>query len=187
MNNNFDSKEELYFSWYLEQLKASKYINGWERNETSYNLFGGLVHSYIKPMKKVEDKVLTQTILHPSSYTPDFVIYWEPKAIGIFVSKQGKTEGKILTPFICSDDEMISIVETKGIFDMGNMTRLANNNIKFVYEKYKVYINMIKVPTIFDKTFTPDRFLMTDKTFQPRKLKYKNVRTIREFIESVQK
>jgi hypothetical protein len=103
------------------------------------------------------------------------------------VSKQSKTEGKIITPFICSDDEMISIVETKGTFDMGNMTRLANNNIKFVYEKYQVYINMIKVPTIFDKTFTPDRYLMTDKTFQSRKIKYKNVRTLREFIESIQR
>jgi hypothetical protein len=186
MKHTFDSKEELYFSWFLDQLKASRYINNWERNETSYNLFGGLVHSYVKPMKRVEDKILTQTILQPSSYTPDFIIYWEPKAIGIFVSKMHSTKGKITTPFLCTEDELISVVETKADFDRNNMTRLANNNIKFVYEKYRVYIDMVKLPSLFNKTFTPDRFLMTDKTFQPRKLKYKNVRTLREFIISLQ-
>jgi len=185
MKHNFDSKEELYFSWWLDQLKASKYVNRWERNEASYNLFGGLVHSYIKPMKKVANKILTQTILHPSIYTPDFIIYWEPKAIGIFVSKQSKTEGKIMTLFLCTDDEMISVVETKADFDRNNMSRLAVNNIKFVYEKYKVYIDMVKLPSLFDKTFTPDRYLMTDKTFIPRKLNYKNVRTLSEFIKSL--
>ena len=142
-------------------------------------------------MKRVEDKILTQTILQPSSYTPDFIIYWEPKAIGIFVSKESKTVGKIITPFLCTDDELISIVETKGTFDMGNMTRLANNNIKFVYEKYNVYIDMIKVPAIFKKTFTPDRYYMTDKSFKTRKINYgtKNKiigpRTLREFINSL--
>ena len=192
MKNNFDSKEELYFSWYLDELKRQRYINHWQRNETSYNLFGGLVHSYIKPMKRVEDKILTQTILQPSSYTPDFIIYWEPKAIGIFVSKESKTVGKIITPFLCTDDELISIVETKGTFDMGNMTRLANNNIKFVYEKYQVYINMVKVPTIFKHTFTPERYLFTDKSMQPRKINYGTKkkpigpRTLSQFKESLQ-
>ena len=193
MKNNFDSSEELYFSWYLEQLKASRYINHWERIETSYLLTKGLEHEYIKPMKKVEDKALKQTILAPSSYIPDFIIYWEPKAIGIFVSKESKTVGKIITPFLCTDDELISIVETKGTFDMGNMTRLANNNIKFVYEKYQVYINMVKVPTIFKHTFTPERYLFTDKSMQPRKINYgtkKKIigpRTLREFIDTIQK
>ena len=187
MKNNFDSHEELYFSWYLDELKAKGYINNWNRNETSYQLTDGLIHKYIKPMKKVEDKQLEQAILKPSVYTPDFTIYWKPKAIGIFVSKLYVTKGKITTPFICQLPELVSIIETKGAFDMGNMTRLANNNIKFVYEKYKVLITMVKVPAIFNKTFTPERYYMTDKTFKPRKLKYKNVRTLREFIISIQK
>jgi len=184
--NKFDSKEELYFSWYLDQLKASKYINHWERNETSYSLTKGLAHQYTKPMKKVADKALEQTILAPSEYTPDFIIYWEDKAIGTFVSVLNATKGKIDTPFICELPELVSIVETKADFDRNNMSRLAVNNIKFVYEIYSVYINMVKLPGLFNKTFTPDRFLMTDKTFTPRKLNYKNVRTLREFTQSLQ-
>ena len=182
MKNNFDSKEELYFSWFLDQLKASRYINRWERNEVSYSLTKGLTHEYIIPMKRVPDKVKEQAILLPSIYTPDFVIYWEPKAIGIFVQIFGNEAGnkKLTTPFLCSVDEMISVVETKADFDKNNMSRLANNNIKFVYEKYKVYVDMV------NKTFTPDRYFMTDKTFKPRKLNYKNVRTLSEFIKSIQ-
>jgi len=186
MKNNFDSKEELYFSWYLEMLKARGYVNRWEKTEVAYHLTHGLEHEYIKPMKRVDDKVLKQTILSPSLYTPDFIIYWNPKAIGIFVSKLRGTKEKIETVFICQDDEMISIVETKADFDRNNMSRLAVNNIKFVYEKYQVYINMVKLPGLFNKTFTPDRYLMTDKTFKPRSLNYKNVRTLSEFIKSLQ-
>jgi hypothetical protein len=187
MKNKFDSQEELHFSWYLEHLKDCRYINHWEKNETSYELCKSLKHKYIKPMKRVKDKVMEQTIMHGSSYNPDFTIYWEPKAIGIFVSILDKTKGKITTPFICDDDQLISIVETKADFDRGNMTRLAINNIKFVYEKYNVYINMVKIPSFFGKTFTPNRYFMTDKTFQPRKMKHKNVRTLREFVKSIQK
>ena len=64
------------------------------------------------------------------------------------------------------------------------MTRLAVNNIKDVYEKYDDYITMIKVPIIFKKTFTPERYLLTDKSFKQRKIKYAT-RSIKEFITQV--
>ena len=168
---HFDSNEEKYFSWYLEELKERKYIDNWKKIEIAYELTDGLSHTYIKKMKKIEDVELMQTILSPSSYTPDFKIFWNKKAYGIFVQDINNTKNKIVTPFIC-DSEGISIVETKGTFDMGNMTRLATLNIKFMYFRYNIYVNLIKVPTIFKKTFTPDRYLMTDKTFRPRAINY---------------
>ena len=180
---NFDSNEEKYFSWYLEELKGRGYINRWEKIETSYELTDGLSHTYIKKMKKVNDKELIQTILAPSSYTPDFKIYWNKKAYGIFVEEVNVTKNKIKTEFIC-DSEGISIVETKATFDMGNMTRLVTLNIKFLYYRYNIYVNLIKVPTIFKNTFTPDRYLMTDKTFKPRTIKYA-VRSLSKFINEI--
>lgn len=180
---NFDSEEEMYFSWYLEELKKTGYIEKWARFEDveeSYELTDGLVHKYIKRMKRVEDKMLDQTILAPSIYTPDFKIWWTHKALRVFVTDINiHWESKITTPFICQD--RVSVIETKGNFDHKNMTRLANNNIKFVYEKFGVYINMVKVPDIFNKTFTPNRYLLTDRTMKARKINYKNVRTLREF------
>jgi len=184
----FDSKEELYFSWYLNQLRNQGYIDSWDKFENvndPYPLTEGLVWDYVKPMKRVEDKQLEQVILAPSSYTPDFKIWWNPKARGIFVTDLniGSTE-KIATPFISQDS--ISIIETKGNHDNNNMTRLAINNIKFVYQKFGVFINMVKVPTIFKNTFTPDRYLLTDKTLKPRTLHY-GPRTLSEFTNKIQK
>lgn len=190
MNNNFDSQEELHFSWYLNELRNQGYIDSWDKFENvneSYPLTEGMVHKYIKPMKRVEDKHLEQVILAPSSYTPDFKIWWNTKAHGIFVTDINivSNKDKIITPFICQDN--ISIIETKGTFDNNNMTRLANNNIKFVYEKFGVYINMVKVPTIFKNTFTPGRYLLTDKTLKKRtSIKYEP-RTISAFKDKVQK
>jgi len=189
MKNNFDSKEELYFSWWLDQLKASKYINRWERNEASYSLTDGLYHEYIVPMKRVPDKTKSQTILAPSVYTPDFIIYWERKAIGKFVQiyrDEADPYTKLTTPFLCEAGQLISVVETKADFDKNNMTRLAKNNIKMVFKLYNVYIDLVKLPSLFNKTFTPDRFLFTDKSLKTRKINYKNVRTLREFAVSLQ-
>lgn len=180
MKNKFDSNEELYFSWYLEDLLAKRYIVSCEKIEEPIEISKGLYKEYVKPMKKVSDKILTQTILKPSVYTPDFAITWTEKALGIFVQRLSD-EDKITCPFIC-DDSLESIVEIKGGFDRGNMTRLVINNIKFIYDKYEVYINMIKIPDLFKKTFTPNRYFMTDKSFQPRKFNYKP-KTIKEYVD----
>ena len=169
-------------------MRNAGYIDTWDKFENvneSYPLTEGLKHQYVVPMKRVDDKIKYQDILKPSIYTPDFKIWWTPKARGIFVTDLNiESTEKISTPFICQDG--ISIIEVKGGFDQGNMTRLAINNIKFVYEKFGVYINMTKVPDIFKKSFTPERYLLTDKSFKPRKINY-GVRTLSEFVNSIQK
>lgn len=181
INNTYDSYEELHFSYFLNDLKDKGFIVDWYKNTTSYSLTEGLFIEYIKPMKKVANKVLKQTLLAPSTYTPDFVIEWNDKALGIFVTDISKPiKEKISTEFICQN--MISVVEIKGAWDNNNMTRLVMNNIKVVWDKHSVYVNLIKVPNIFNKLFTPERYFMTDKTFKPRKLNYKNVKTLKEFL-----
>lgn len=179
--DNFDSKEEKYFSWYLEVLRNWNFIEKWEKNEDPFQLTTDLKIEYIKPMKRVEDKILTQTLLTGRHYTPDFKIKWTKQAIGVF-TQELPSKVKITTPFI--SQHMCSIVEVKGGFDNNNMTRLAVNNIKDVFQKYGVYITMVKVPMIFKNTFTPERYLLTDKSFKPRKIKYAT-RTIKDFINSI--
>jgi len=63
------------------------------------------------------------------------------------------------------------------------MTRLAKINIKWVWDKYGVFVNIIIPEKHFDKTFTPKRFLTTDKSGKPRKIKYKNIKSLKQFIE----
>jgi hypothetical protein len=177
----FDSKEEKYFSWWLETLKQWNYIESWNKNEESFILTDDVKIRYTVPMKRVDDKIKEQILLKGRVYTPDFIIKWKPQAEGIFHQplKDGK---KITTPFVSQD--AISIVEVKGVFDNNNMTRLATLNIKDVYQRYAIYISMTKVPDIFKKTFTPEMYLLTDKSFAPRKINF-NARSIKEFINSL--
>ncbi len=179
--DNFDSKEELYFSWYLEVLRNWNFVEWWNKNEKSYKLTDDVAISYIKEMKRVPDKVLTQILLPGRVYTPDFLIKWTDQAEGIFTQelKDGK---KIKTPFVSQEGH--SIVETKANFDKNNMTRLATNNIKDTYYKHKVFVSMVKLPLLFKQTFTPERYLLTDQTLKPRKIKYAT-RTIKDFINSI--
>jgi hypothetical protein len=177
----FDSKEELYFSWYLGVLKNWNFIESWEKIEEPFQLTSDLIIKYKKPMKRVEDKILTQTLLSGRVYTPDFKIKWTDQAYNIFVQELQDGE-KITTPFISQGN--VSIVEIKGVFDNQNMTRLAINNIKDMYEKYGIYISLAKIPMLFKKTFTPERYLLTDKSLKPRAIKY-TTRTIKEFITKV--
>jgi len=184
LKNEFHSQEEKYFSWMLDELKAKGYIVEWQKCNTSLQLTKGLYLEYVKPMKKVANKVLKQTILEPSVYTPDFEITWAVKAFGIFVTDLDiKSDDKLDTVF--TSHGVKSVVEVKGSWDNNNMTRLAKNNIKFVYDKHGIYINLIVVPNVFSKLFTPERYFMTDRTFKPRTLNYKNARTLREFIASL--
>jgi hypothetical protein len=57
---HFDSKEEQWFSWWLDELKEKGLIQWYERSKP-YNLFNG-------------EKELK---LRAHEYTPDFDIYWD--------------------------------------------------------------------------------------------------------------
>lgn len=185
--DNFDSKEELYFSWYLEVLRNWNFIRSWDKIETPYQLTEDLTIEYLKPMKRVKDKILSQKLLSGRVYTPDFKIRWTEQAIGVFTQdlKNGVLyKNKFTAPFISQGG--ISIVEVKGVFDNNNMTRLATNNIKDVYEKYGDYITIAKIPMLFKQTFTPERYMLTDVSLKQRKINYAT-RTIKDFINSIPK
>jgi hypothetical protein len=80
-------------------------------------------------------------------------------------------------PTICR-----TYIEVKPSYDFGNMTRLATINIKWVYQKYGIYINIAKPKELFAKSFAPNKFLITS-TGKARKLDYKP-RTLYEYLSS---
>ena len=168
--DSFKSKEELYFSWWLDEAEGKGYIAHWDYEVHSFDLSDKVTNTYTKQLK-TKMKIVTETILQPHIYTPDFIIEWTDKAKGVFfgVEKQNGYHFKL-------EDDYVSYVETKGSFDSNNMTRLFSLNQKWVYQKHGVYINLAKISnkknSFFDKTFTPKRFLLTDKSGKPRALKY---------------
>jgi NH3-dependent NAD+ synthetase len=78
------------------------------------------------------------------------------------------------------DNENKSYFEAKPQYDFNNMTRLATLNVKWLYQKYGIYTQVIIPERIFQKTFTPKLMLKT-KTGKERKLNFK-VRSLEEYL-----
>jgi len=184
---DLQSMEELYFVWWLCDLKDEGYVEDAWYESDAFVLGKGYTKKYSKKMKtkvKVEDEsVLPQTV-----YTPDFKIKWTEKARGIFyhdlVSDCKITHGR--KPKYSIGADLVSYVEIKPNFDFNNMTRYVKIKINWLFQATGVYVNLVKVPQIFKDTFVPDRYFLTDEAKKTRQIKFKTKR-IGEFVSSVKK
>ena len=80
----FDSIGELHFSYWTDQLIKEGYIEKVILQPEPYKLSSKVVRKFIKPMKRVADKEVCQTVLREHIYTADVLIIWNKKAEGIF-------------------------------------------------------------------------------------------------------
>lgn len=171
-----DSTGELWFLYWCEELKNLGYIDKIERGK-SYLLCNGLINSYLVQLK-TKAKSMTETILMPHSYTSDFTITWKDEGKELFCNKFGE---KWKNYFICTEN-LQSHVECKPEFDFNNMERLAKVNIKFVWDKYQDFIQIVTNTDLFKNTFVPEVLIKT-KVGKDRKFNFK-VRTLNEFIHA---
>jgi hypothetical protein len=170
---NFDSNEELYFSWWLDELVESGFVLEYKRG--SEFLLSDSVKATVeveyqtKKRKETKTKLVEKHLLGGHIYTADFNVLFRPS----FAEKCG-----------FNHDSGLAIIEIKNDHDANNMTRLFKVNQKWIYQKYGMIVNLVKIPSFFKNTFTPERYLLTDKTMKPRKLKYKP-RLLKQFLEEL--
>jgi len=170
----FDSLEEQQFSWWMDELIEVGMIERYIHHPESILLSEAKQYHIAVPRKKTLAKIEPRELIKSHNYTSDFLIYWSDEAINILVNdKDSIIENKSI-PFLANSyfEGLYSIVEVKPDFDQNNMTRLFTINQKWVLEKYNVYIELCKLPSLFKKTFTPKKYLLTEKKQQLRKLKY---------------
>lgn len=173
---NYDSKEELYFSWWLDELKEAKYIVEWYPGST------------IELSKEVE--VGGKKLLNKHGYAFDFSIRWNDSAKDVFITSEPKkgffTYNKFIIDPSLDDSGYIpfSYIEIKGVFDARNMTRLFVINQKWVYDKRRIYVQLVKIPKLFKDTFTPAKYLITDAGKQERKLNFVP-KTLDEYVKYI--
>ena len=183
-----DSNEELYFSWWCEELEKAGYINSFN-NAKTYQLGEKIVNTYTEQLK-TKTKEKEQIILSDCEYTPDFEINWNFDAVNIFFDifpclNKSKINTDLLLAKVIEENEtkkFESIIEIKPNFDQNNMTRLNTINRKWMYQKYGIFVNLVKVPDIFKDTFTPKKFLLTDSGKQNRIIHF-NTRTLEEYVK----
>ena len=185
----FDSDEEEYFSWYLDELLEAKYISRWIFQPYTYRLSRIAKYSVHTQLKtRVGIKRLNLFPAH--EYTPDFGIEFTPKSRRIFYNLIDDGIDLRTAPFIanCTHDIPYGIIEIKPSFDKHNMIRLFRINQKWLYFQSKVYVQEMVVDKkngrgLFADTFTPAKYLVTP-TGKDRTLRYKP-RSLREYIDEL--
>lgn len=172
-----DSQGEVDMCYWMEELKTNKYINSFDRGQT-LNLSNSFVNSFTTKLK-TKSRINWQTILLKHDYTYDFIIDWTDLGLKYFCNRVGE---KWLKPFIINSKSM-SFIENKPQFDFQNMNRLVTLNIKWIWQQYQIFIQLIKNDELFKETFVP-KALLTTKTGKKRVFKFP-VRTLEEYLKTI--
>ena len=169
-----DSPQEMYFIWWMVDLKKAGYIDDFKRSK-SYILSD---REYYKEgiTKKIKDKVLLESHI----YTPDFVILWNYNlSINLFICNSDNVNIKNIPFLIFNKVKPVSIIDIKGVtnprFDKGGSLKSFTINQKWLYQHYEVYTQMVEITSLFRTTFTPSRYLITDKGTRSRAMKWKGI------------
>jgi hypothetical protein len=181
----WDSKEEEYFFWYVEELQEAGFIDNIKYQPKPFPLFDGAKYTFNKQLK-TKSKSVTRTLLKPHQYQADFLLGWSDIAIDVFFAVNSNTD-MLKLPFyaylLTKNDEYRSVVDVKGTFNQNDAWRRFSIEQKWVWDKYQIYVQKIIPQKLFKDTFTPSRYLLTDKSGKPRKINWE-IRTLAEFITS---
>jgi len=218
------SDEEVYFVWWLQNLLKEGYVESFQYEEVTYTLLDDCyvkVIEIIEQKSKKKEKVSDLKLLNKTEYTPDFIINWNKKAIDIFIKVIN--EGTCLTCTDNAGIEVDIVFEGKKSFYLyaikelqdkwiyksyidvkGTFAGVNNNSAatfplkqKLMWDKYKIYVQklLVKGPnSVFKKTFTPLRYILSDEGTSPRRMKIKRqlrpiteengYRTLEEYVSS---
>ena len=155
------NKEELYFSYYLDELIKACLVENYTYEATKYELTPKYSYNYVKITElktktKREDK--TKVIFQPMTYCPDFIINFTVE--GTIISG-ALDKNKV---FITSNSSLTNTTDVKGAFaGKTNSTQYTFPlKQKYMYDKYRIYVQKIVPDTLFQKTFTPDKVILNE-------------------------
>ena len=182
----FRSDDEVFFAWFLDELLEEGYVDNWTYEEETFEL----VESHKVPWKRqMRTKVREEefTLIQGCTYQPDFKIYWNEKAKGLFYYDAAfdihKPEGKL--PYFYARDG-VSRIEIKPSHDFQNKTAQAVIKIKWLLQVKNIYVQVVNpIPKVsksggikpkdalFHALFVPERYFMTDGYTKQRTIRFK--------------
>lgn len=171
------STHEDYFEWWAEEAKQKGLIKKIERAETFE-----ITEKATLPLTKIlktKEVSGTMHLLHPHSYTPDYIIYWngtnalhddmwslDSKSRAFFLSQMNGYPG-INAPI------PYSLIDTKP--DRGGQSTLNSSitfpiNQKLMWQLYELYVQKVVLypatntlgrnKTLFTETWTPKKLIV---------------------------
>lgn len=173
---DYRSKEEVYFSWWLDELKREGYVKEYRYESRTLTLMNEVKLPWTKQMK-TKNKVEEHHLFSATTYTPDFEIIWTEKAFGVFCDGVPCVE----RPYFMATDhnnlltEGITLVDVKGDHSAG-ASRGNFSQYSFPYKQKMawmtlgLYVQKVVPVKLFRETFVPKRYFMTDGGGQARKL-----------------
>jgi len=183
-NNKTDSIDEVYFEWWLQELKDNGFIKSYHRAK-SLTISDNIEALYFVKNKK-GSSITKKNVLQPIVYTPDYVIIWNEKANGIFfldlhgASSIDKEKDKPQSYFKIwaqkFNDVFVSIIDVKPSVNQKFVKFTSSHTFvvkqALLYKTLCIFVDKIKVISLMKSTFTPDRYLRSDKNATVRKLKF---------------
>lgn len=179
------SLEEYYFMHWCYDLMREGYIDMIKYKEETVPLVDPVTMGWME-VKKTKNVWHPKTIFEKATYTPDFVIRFTDKAEDLlfagFVTYYKANPYTQFQYFYQS-----AWVDVKGGYEAFGHSQKAVFELirKLVMDKYNIYIHRIEVPKIFEKTFIPERYRLTDKQTKERTLK-KSYDSLEQFIAKAQ-
>jgi hypothetical protein len=174
----FDSLEELYFYWWLKELQTLGIVTTIER-EPSYVLAEPLV----APIINAKGKVTTKEVMKGQQYSPDFKVVLNHESRFTYqISNYIMHKVPALPRPLWRNGGNTLIFEVKpilfGAVVAGTMQKKVSQIVrKWLWQKHGLFAQLVMIGTTekswFAETFTPKRFLLTDKSGKLRTLKYK--------------
>ncbi len=167
----FDSKEEIYFSFFCDDLIKNGYAVSVQKNCPTYTLIEEAEYYWIKKARHGEYNVISN-LLQSVKYTPDFIITWHDKALEKFVYILNKEDVSALSkkrnPFIAvidkhyPNDKLKTYIDVKGSFGQhGDAVKFPLLQ-KMMFSTHGIYVQKVVPKQLFEKTFVPERYKYTD-------------------------
>lgn len=199
---------EQYFEWYLDELEAHGFIERYDREPETLLVVPPYIHQREKHLKKSENKIEDFALLSAMEYTYDYRIIWKDKAINIFTEIfDPEKPFKFGQPHFISHwmmlegfHNLVSYVDVKPHFKAAQYNQGMSSFYTFPFIQKillftrSIYVNKV-IPInsgrhgvntcLFAKTFTPNRYLFTDKASMKRKIKFRTV-TISSYHKRMQ-
>lgn len=154
MKNIYKNNEELFFSYYLDEMKEQGLIESYEYEPETFELSSEITFDYVKTTQlktktKTENK--TKALLHKHCYTPDFKI--EP--VNCYDDNKLFNQSCQLPIFIM-ERGFHWWCDIKGQH-AGKLSTAVTFplNQKWMFSIHGIYVQKIKPFDLFKQTFTP--------------------------------
>ena len=179
----FDSKEEVYFAWYLDELKEKGYVNSWHYHPKQFDLTMGFYYYVTEQKKRGGEKTTAYTLAQPQTYTPDFMIVWNASGVNKFCKSLIDLSDSIYSAdkpvlkqfFWCQDKPytMTTYVDVKPMFNKRNSdAAIFSLKRALMLQMHHTHVQKVVIQDCFAKTFTPQRFLTCNVSKNKRKINW---------------